>query len=169
MKNIMKQAHQMTKEIRKEYPGVDYKFQLGLCLSFLYKNEGVEEDMITFTTERGAKIEVKLEGRTIVDLYINGIELFKNNHNYINCFLTEDKIVINKKEACHKVSKRDTVYIANNEELNKLYKEAIEKEHIESEKYSKESEKKFQILADYEEYKRNGYTIDRHMNDVNAF
>lgn len=37
MKNIMKQAHKMTKDIKKEYPEVDYKFQLGLCLSHLYK------------------------------------------------------------------------------------------------------------------------------------
>ena len=46
MKNIMKKAHEMTKEIKKEFPNVDYKFQLGLCLSFLYHNEGVEEEMV---------------------------------------------------------------------------------------------------------------------------
>ena len=43
MKNIMKKAHEMTKEIKKEFPNVDYKFQLGLCLSFLYHNE---EEMV---------------------------------------------------------------------------------------------------------------------------
>lgn len=46
MKNIMKKAHEMTKEIKKEFPNIDYKFQLGLCLSFLYHNEGVEEEMV---------------------------------------------------------------------------------------------------------------------------
>lgn len=45
MKNIMKKAHEMTKEIKKEFPNVDYRFQLGLCLSFLY-NKGVEEEMV---------------------------------------------------------------------------------------------------------------------------
>ena len=30
MKNIMKKAHEMTKEIKKEFPNVDYRFQLGL-------------------------------------------------------------------------------------------------------------------------------------------
>ena len=45
--NIMKEAHKMTKEIRKEFPNVDYKFQLGLCLSFLYENkkEGIKMEM----------------------------------------------------------------------------------------------------------------------------
>ena len=39
MKNIMKEAHKLTKEIKKEFPEVDYKFQLGLCISYLSKNE----------------------------------------------------------------------------------------------------------------------------------
>lgn len=42
MKNLLKEAHKMTKEIKREYPEVDYKFQLGLCLSFLYK-KGVDK------------------------------------------------------------------------------------------------------------------------------
>ena len=36
-KEIMRKAHEMTKEIKAEYPEVDYKFQLGLCLSYLMK------------------------------------------------------------------------------------------------------------------------------------
>ena len=41
---IMREAHKMTKEIKNEYPNVDYKFQLGLCISYLL-NERVEEKM----------------------------------------------------------------------------------------------------------------------------
>lgn len=48
-KELMKKAHQMTKEIKAQYPEVDYKFQFGLCLSFLMNEK--EETM-----------EVKLEG-----------------------------------------------------------------------------------------------------------
>ena len=42
MKNIMKEAHKLTREIKAEFPEVDYKFQLGICISYLSKNEGVE-------------------------------------------------------------------------------------------------------------------------------
>ena len=35
-KDLMVKAHKMTKEIKNEYPGVDYKFQLGLCLAYLH-------------------------------------------------------------------------------------------------------------------------------------
>ena len=42
MKELMKKAHQMTREIKNEFPEVDYKFQLGLCISYLYKNEKKE-------------------------------------------------------------------------------------------------------------------------------
>ena len=34
-RNLMKEAHKMTKEIKEQYPEVDYQVQLGLCLSFL--------------------------------------------------------------------------------------------------------------------------------------
>ena len=39
-KEMMVKAHKMTKGIKNEYPEVDYKFQLGLCLAYLYENEG---------------------------------------------------------------------------------------------------------------------------------
>lgn len=41
---IMREAHKMTREIKAEYKEVDYKFQLGLCISYLL-NERVEEKM----------------------------------------------------------------------------------------------------------------------------
>lgn len=49
MKNIMKEAHKLTKEIKKEYPEVDYKLQLGLCISYLSKNEMKEDVEMEFT------------------------------------------------------------------------------------------------------------------------
>ena len=51
-KELMIKAHKMTKEIKNEYPTVDYKFQLGLCLAYLYENEG----------EKEMGIEEKLQG-----------------------------------------------------------------------------------------------------------
>ena len=45
MKNIMKEAHRLTKEIKKEFPEVDYKTQLGICLSFLYA-EGADNEEV---------------------------------------------------------------------------------------------------------------------------
>ena len=41
--NLLKKAHELTKEIKREYPEVDYKAQLGICLTFLYNNKEVEE------------------------------------------------------------------------------------------------------------------------------
>ena len=43
-KELMKKAHEMTKEIKTQYPEVDYRFQFGLCLSFLM-NEKEETEM----------------------------------------------------------------------------------------------------------------------------
>ena len=47
MKNKLKKARQWAKEIKNKYPKVDYKVQLGLCLSALYQQDkggiGMEE------------------------------------------------------------------------------------------------------------------------------
>lgn len=50
MKNLMKEAHKMTKEICNKYNDVDYKTQLGLCLSYLSSKEGEKEEMINYET-----------------------------------------------------------------------------------------------------------------------
>lgn len=39
-RELMIKAHKMTKEIKNEYPEVDYKFQLGLCLAYLQEKGG---------------------------------------------------------------------------------------------------------------------------------
>ena len=50
-KEIMKKAHKMTKKIKREYPEVDYRFQFGLCLSFLMNEvkETIEIEMRELT------------------------------------------------------------------------------------------------------------------------
>ena len=42
-RNLMKEAHKMTKEIKEQYPEVDYQAQLGLCLSFLSQKKEEKE------------------------------------------------------------------------------------------------------------------------------
>ena len=44
-RNLMKEAHKMTKEIKEQYPEVDYQAQLGLCLSFLSQEQEGEQEM----------------------------------------------------------------------------------------------------------------------------
>ena len=72
----MIKAHKMTKEIKNEYPAVDYKFQLGLCLAYLYK-EGEKEMSIEEKLQRlGYKIWSKKdsEGNVIAKrIYINNL------------------------------------------------------------------------------------------------
>ena len=36
--NLIKEAHKMAREIKEEFPGVDYKTQFGLCMSYLLSN-----------------------------------------------------------------------------------------------------------------------------------
>ena len=75
-KELMVKAHKMTKEIKNEYPTVDYKFQLGLCLAYLYK-EGEKEMSIEEKLQGlGYKIWIKkdTDGNVIAKrIYINNL------------------------------------------------------------------------------------------------
>ena len=57
MKNIMKEAHRMAKEIKREYPSVDYKFQLGLCISYLYEES--KKEVVEVKELKGSAKQVK--------------------------------------------------------------------------------------------------------------
>lgn len=69
-KNLMKEAHKMTREIVSRYGDVDYKTQLGLCLSFLSQEQEKEEE----TVEMYKRIEV---ARDDINSYWRG-EIFND-------------------------------------------------------------------------------------------
>lgn len=67
-KNLMKKAHEMTREIVEKYGDVDYRTQLGLCLSFLsqeggqeMKIEGKSEKQIRYAEDCREKTIAKIE------------------------------------------------------------------------------------------------------------
>nr|DAY75428.1 MAG TPA: hypothetical protein [Caudoviricetes sp.] len=53
-KNLMKKAHEMTRGMVEKYGDVDYRTQLGLCLSFLAQ-EGEQEMKIEGKSEKQIK------------------------------------------------------------------------------------------------------------------
>ena len=63
-RNLMKEAHKLTKEIKKKYPEVDYMTQLGLCLSFL-SQEGGKEMVELKGTEKQVKWAEDIRNRII--------------------------------------------------------------------------------------------------------
>lgn len=64
-RNLMKEAHKLTKEIKKQYPEVDYKTQLGLCLSFLSQEKGDNEMVELKGTEKQVKWAKDIRNRII--------------------------------------------------------------------------------------------------------
>ena len=64
MMNLMKEAHRLTKEIKREYPEVDYKAQLGLCISYLSNKE--EREMVELEgTEKQVKFATDIRANII--------------------------------------------------------------------------------------------------------
>ena len=63
-RNLMKEAHKMTREIVNKYGDVDYITQLGLCLSFL-SQEGGKEMVELKGTEKQVKWAEDIRNRII--------------------------------------------------------------------------------------------------------
>lgn len=63
-KELFKKAHEMAKEIKKEYPEVNYMFQFSLCLTYLREDvKEVAEGKITWKTiEKAAEKYVEENG-----------------------------------------------------------------------------------------------------------
>ena len=77
MKNLLKEAHKLTKEIKNKYPEVDYKAQLGICISYLNNKE--ENEMVELKgTEKQIDWAEKLREDVLnkfdekLDLILNG-------------------------------------------------------------------------------------------------
>ena len=64
-RNLMKEAHKMTREIVNKYGDVDYKTQLGLCLSFLSQEKGDNEMVELKGTEKQVKWAKDIRNRII--------------------------------------------------------------------------------------------------------
>ena len=65
MSLIMKEAHRLTKEIKKEFQNVDYKFQLGICMSYLLNGKGENEMVELQGSEKQVKWALSIREKTI--------------------------------------------------------------------------------------------------------
>ena len=161
-KELMIKAHKMTKEIKAEYPSIDYKFQLGLCLAYLHQ-EG-ENEMIKYTTKNGAKVEINLKGKLVTDLIVNEIVVLENNKYDDLVFIStfDNTIVLNSSLAYKKLGGKSVIKIAANDEVIKKFKEATKKSIEEMNERVKSFAENTKISM--EQY---NYTFEKHMNDRN--
>lgn len=158
MKNIMKKAHEMTKEICNKYKDVDYKVQLGLCLSFLSSKEG-EKEMINYETLEYSFEFEKANSMIEVTLKDNGL--------YQDLILT--KLCINNKEfkAAQKLAKtvKDNKYLYLIK-LTKAMKKELGVEKVDYLSYSDEAQ---DFIRNYG-YNRTSFLVKRDEKtfDLNA-
>lgn len=120
-KEIIKKAHEMTKEIKKEYSDVDYKTQFGLCLSFLLSEE--EGGANKMRELKGTEKQVKWAE----DIRKEVIEM--NDYLLENVDALEEEKRINKAKEVYTTSKEylenvaeATLFIENFKEILKVKK-----------------------------------------------
>ena len=108
MKNILKKAHELTREIKVKYPEIDYQTQLGLFISYLYKKQKQEKAKprvsrnygtfsrrqigVIYSAVKRNKLEV--EGKFISELYnyYTDLSRFEAEENYNRNSIICDKI-----------------------------------------------------------------------------
>lgn len=109
MKKILKEAHKLTKEIKAKYPEVDYRTQLGLCISYLLKEKKTQatkrknygsfsKKQIGVIYAANKKGNIKVSNDFISTLYgyyvdLKGYEMVENyNKNSVICDKVADAI-----------------------------------------------------------------------------
>ena len=109
-RNLMKEAHKMTKKIKEQYPEVDYKAQLGLCLSFL--------------SQEGGKEMVELKGTEKQVKYANDLieRMKKENDNYEKRLAGKTGRIIEEARYCVEVA---TNYILSLEDAGAVIKNLL--------------------------------------------
>lgn len=87
---LIKKAHEMTKEIKKEYMEVDYRVQFGLCLSYLLskKEEKKMELSVEEKIENAVEEVAKTHGETDIVVKITN---WKQKRIYINVYCFKSK------------------------------------------------------------------------------
>ncbi|AEB77619.1 hypothetical protein CbC4_7008 (plasmid) [Clostridium botulinum BKT015925] len=101
---IIRKAHQMAKEIKREFTDVDYKTQFGLCLSYLITNKKGNVEMKEFNFyKKGLEFKFKdLELTTYDDdLFLRykvvGSDDKELNQNSKDGYFNDAKVDLNKK------------------------------------------------------------------------
>lgn len=97
-KELFKKAHKMTKEIKKEYPEVNYMFQFSLCLTYL-KEEG-ENTMVEL---KGTEKQVKW-AEDIRNIYLEGLNNAKEKIIDMDKYIVRDYYVSHKEEVHNKIT-----------------------------------------------------------------
>lgn len=74
-RNLFKEAHKMAKEIKNQYPNINYRFEFSLCLSALYKEN--KKEGIKMVELKGSEKQVKWANDIRQEL-INNLESKRN-------------------------------------------------------------------------------------------
>lgn len=97
-KELFKKAHKMTKEIKKEYPEVNYMFQFSLCLTYL-KEEG-ENTMVEL---KGTEKQVKW-AEDIRNIYLEGLNNAKEKIIDMDKYIVRDYYIGHKEQVHNKIT-----------------------------------------------------------------
>lgn len=88
-KELMVKAHKMVKEIRNKYPEIDYKFQLGLCLTYLYEEETKKENIVS-EIELQVNDLKKLIGKKVFVKRYSYDDYYYNDSDKVETFTIDD-------------------------------------------------------------------------------
>ncbi len=163
MKNVMKEAHKLTRLIIRK--GDSYKATFRLCLSFVHSRYKKVAKTIEYKTSRGHNVSVKIgEGITVSDLTVNGIKVIENNKDKWRCFLCDGYIYVAYREDYRKIGASKEAQITYNNEMQVLYNDITIESRVQ---FKKELERSLEIGRLISEYDRTHLSFEQHFSDIN--
>ncbi|MCC0654736.1 hypothetical protein [Clostridioides sp. ES-S-0001-03] len=110
MKNLFKEAHKITREIKRKYNDVDYKVQFSLCLSFLNKEGDAEMKEL-----KGSEKQIKWANEIRIDILnlTNELEKIKIERIKNGDYKVKDMSIEEMKERCKRKFERIREAIRN--------------------------------------------------------
>ena len=162
MKNIMKEAHKLTRLIIRK--GDSYKATFRLCLSFAHSKAKKVAKTIEYRTSRGHEVSVKIgKGITVTDLTLNGIKVIENNKDKYRCFLCDGYIYVALEKDYKKIGASRPAQITFNDEMNALYKDVTVERKLKS---KKEDEKALRLANLQVKCREHKVFLDRLFSDI---
>ena len=115
MKELFKQAHKMTREIKIKYPNVSYQFQFALCLKYIIRQEKIEQ--ILKEVRNNIDFNVAFQGYNATLKELKEVKKLSNRDIMIEIFKNRNDSTL---ESANIYTNKIMSYMFSNEEIGEM-------------------------------------------------
>ena len=115
MKELFKQAHKMTREIKSKYSNINYQFQFALCLKYIIRQEKIEQ--ILKEVRNNIDFNVAFQGYNATLKELKEVKKLSNRDIMIEIFKNRNDSTL---ESANIYTNKIMSYMFSNEEIGEM-------------------------------------------------